>query len=150
MDVRYALTLEDHLAWLDYYLATPEGVGLRSSLPLVGGVLDRFRRWRFSRQVTLPPSQHALGERTLEVTEQGVREFSPEFSFTTAWSEIGLVAVTGSHLFLAHTSMNAHIVPLRFFESDARRESFISFARSHVASKPMLPDTAPQDRKSVV
>jgi hypothetical protein len=128
MDVRYTLTLQDHLAWYDYYPATPEGARFQSSLPLVG----RFRRWRYSRQVALPPSRHAFGERTLEVTEQGVREFSSEFSFTTAWPDLGLVAVTPSHLFLAHTSMNAHIVPLRYFLSDAERESFISFAQSHV------------------
>ena len=132
MDVRYTLSLEDHLAWYDHYLATSEGVHFRSSLPLVGGVLDRFRRWRYSRQVALPPSRHALGERTLEATETGVREFSPAFSFTTAWSDLGFVVVTSSHLFLAHASMNAHIVPLRFFESDTERESFISFAKSHV------------------
>jgi hypothetical protein len=101
-------------------------------------LLDRFRRWRFSRQVISPPSHHALGERTLEATEKGVREFSPEFSFTTAWADIGLVAVTASHLFLAHRSMNAHIIPLRFFKSDAQRESFVSFARGHT----MLPNTA--------
>jgi hypothetical protein len=80
----------------------------------------------------LLPSRNALGERTLEATEQGVREFSTEFSFITAWSDMGLVALTSSHLFLAHTTMNAHIVPLRFFESDAKRESFVSFVSSHV------------------
>ena len=128
MDVRYTLTLQDHLAWYDHYLATPGGAQLRSSLPLVG----RFRRWRYSRQVALPPSRHAFGERTLETTEQGVREFSPEFSFTTAWSDLSLLAVTPSHLFLAHASLNAHIIPLRYFPNEAERESFISFAKSHV------------------
>jgi hypothetical protein len=128
MDVRYTLTLQDHLAWYDHYLATPEGASLRSSSSLV----SRFRRWRFSRQVSLPPSRHAFVERTLEATEQGVREFSPEYSFTTAWSDLSLVVVTTTHLFLVHTSMNAHIVPLRYFRSDAERDSFISFAKSHV------------------
>lgn len=128
MDVRYTLTLADHLAWYDHYLATTDGARLRSSLPFV----DRFRRWRYSRRVVTMTSRHALGERTLEVSEQGVREFSPEFSFTTAWSDIGLVADTSRHLFLAHKSMNAHIVPLSFFETNSKRESFVSFARSHV------------------
>jgi hypothetical protein len=94
MDVRYTLSLQDHLAWYDHYRATPEGARFRSSLPLVGGVLDRFRCWRYSRQVALPPGHHPFGERTLEATEQEVREFSPEFSFTTAWSNLGRVAVT--------------------------------------------------------
>jgi hypothetical protein len=132
MDVRYTLCLQDHLAWYDHYRAMPEGARFRSSLPLVGRVLDRFRRWKYSRQVALPASRHSFGERTLEATEQGVREFSPEFSFTTAWSDLDLVAVTSSHLFLSHASMNAHIVPFRFFGSNAHRESFISFAQSHV------------------
>ena len=132
MDVRYTLSSEDHLAWYDHYLTTPEGERFQSSLPLVGALLDRFRRWRYSRRVALPPSRHAFGERTLEVTETGVREFSTAFNFTTAWSDLGFVAVTSSHLFLAHASMSAHIVPLRFFESDTKRESFVSFAKSHV------------------
>lgn len=135
MDVRYTLSLQDHLAWYDYFLSTPEGARFRSFLPLVGTSLDRFRRWRYSRQVALPPSRYAFGERTLETTEQGVREFSQEFSFTTAWSDLDFVAVTSSHLFLAHSTMNAHIVPLRYFQSDAQRESFVSFAQSHVQSK---------------
>ena len=45
MDIRYTLSLEDHLAWYDHYLTAYAGVRLGSSLPLVGGVLDRFRRW---------------------------------------------------------------------------------------------------------
>jgi hypothetical protein len=132
MQVRYTLALKDHLTWYDYYLATPNGARFQSSLPLVAGVVNRFKRWKFSRQMTLPPSHHALGERTLEATEKELREFSPEFSFTTAWSEIGLMAITPSHLFLAHTSMNAHIVPLHFFKSDVERESFLSFAKAHL------------------
>jgi hypothetical protein len=135
MEVRYMLTLEDHLAWYDYYLTTAEGTGLRSSLPLVSRMINRFRRRRYSRQVVSPMSHHAIGERTLEVTEQGLREFSSEFSFTLQWPEMCLAAVTSSHLFIAHTSMNANIVPLRFFESDAKRDSFVSFVKSHVHPK---------------
>jgi hypothetical protein len=128
MDVSYTLVLEDHLAWYDYHSATPAGTRLRSPFPFV----EQFRRWRFSRQVISPPSSNALGERTLEATEKGLREFSPKFNFTTAWADMGLVAVTSSHLFLAHKSMNAHIVPLRFFKAAAERESFVTFARGHV------------------
>ena len=132
MDVRYTLSLEDHLAWYDHHLATPDGRCLRSSVPCLSGFLDRFRRWRYSRWLVLPRNRLAFGGRTLEATEQGSREFSAEINIMTPWSEIALVAVTSSHLFLAHKSMNAHIVPLRFFESDAARESFVFFARSHV------------------
>ena len=128
MEVRYKLKLADHLAWYDYYLSTPEGACLRSSAPL-----DRLRRWWYALMVILPPSRHALGERTLEANGEGVRESSPKFSFATAWSAMALVAVTPSHLFLAHVSMNAHIVPLKFFKSGAERESFVLFAKSHVS-----------------
>jgi hypothetical protein len=132
MEVRYTLFLQDHLAWYDHYPTMPAGAPLRSTIPLLGKVFDRFRRWRYLRQLGLLPSRYAFGERTLEANEQGVREFSPEFSFVTAWPDIGFLAVTSSHLFLAHTSMNAHIVPLRFFGSGAQRDSFISFAKGHV------------------
>ena len=127
MHVRYTLTLADHLAWHDHYVTTAHGAHSRSLFPFV----DRFRRWRYSRRVVTAPNRHALGERTLEVTEHGVREYSPEFSFTTAWPDIGLVADTSRHLFIVHSSMNAHIVPLRFFETDSKRESFVSFAKGH-------------------
>jgi hypothetical protein len=129
MDVQYKLTLEDHLAWYDYYLATPEGVRLKSKFRFV----DRLRRRRFSRQLTSPANLLAIGDRTLELNEKGVREFSAQFDFTTAWPEIALVAVTHTRLFLAHGSMNAHIVPLCYFEIDAKRESFISFATNHTS-----------------
>jgi len=131
MDIRYTLSMKDHLAWYDHYLAAPEGSRFRSSLPFVGGILDKFRRWRYSCRLIFPFSRHAFGERTLEATQQGLREFSPKFCFTTAWSDLGLVVATSSHLFLAHRSMNAYIVPLRCFQSDAARESFIAFAQSH-------------------
>jgi YcxB-like protein len=144
MSVRYTLSLQDHLAWYDYYLATPEGARFRSPLPLIGKISDRFRRRKFSRKVALPPSRHAFGERTLEITEQGVREFSPEFSFTTAWSDFSFVAVTSSHLFFAHSSMNAHIVPLHYFQNNAERESFISFAQSHVRTNAAEQITKPK------
>jgi len=125
MDVRYTLTLDDHLAWYDFYFATPDGACSRSSFPLV----DRFRRWRYSRQLVNEPNRYVTGERTLEAIEQGLREFSPNFSFSTPWSDITLVAETSQHLFLAHTSMNAHIVPLRFFDTAAKRETYVSFAK---------------------
>ena len=134
MEVSYTLTLEDHLAWYDYFLASREGARYRSLVPVVGGFLNRLRRRSYSRQVIIPPNRHALGERTLEATEQGLREFSREFSFTTAWSDIRLVAMTSSHLFLAHASMNAHIVPLHYFKNEAEREAFASFARSRYQS----------------
>jgi hypothetical protein len=138
MDVRYTLSLQDHLAWYDYYLAMPEGARLQSTIPFIGGILNRFRRRKYSRQVSLPPSRHAFGERTLEVTDQGAREFSTDFNFTIPWPEFSFVAVTSSHLFLAHESMNANIVPLRFFQSEATRKSFISFVQSQVVAKKKL------------
>ena len=70
-----------------------------------------------------------------------LREFSSAFSFTIPWSEMDQTAVTSSHLFVVHASRNAHIVPLRFFESDAQRESFVVFVQSHVHPKAASSET---------
>lgn len=131
MELRYTLALDDHLAWYDYYLATPEGKNSRSRFPIIGGLLNKRRRRKYSREIISPPNRHAFGERTLEVSDDGVREFTPEFAFTTKWANISLVTITSSHLFLADTSMNAHIIPLHFFENETKRDLFISFVKSH-------------------
>jgi hypothetical protein len=115
------------LAWYDYFITTPSGAYLKSSIPFI----ERYKRWRFSRQVTLLPSHHAIGERTLEIAAKGAREFSARFDFTTEWANLDFVAVTPSHLFLAHESMNAHIVPLCYFETDSKREAFILALKGH-------------------
>jgi hypothetical protein len=81
-------------------------------------------------------NRSAFGERTIELSPSGVREFSSNFDFSTAWQDLAQAVVTPHYLFLAHPSMNAHIIPLRYFESGALRDSFVSFALSHAPSSP--------------
>jgi len=137
MLVRYILTLEDHLAWYDYYVAN-SCRPLWSRVPVIGTRIADRRRQRFVQAILKPENRSALGERTIELSGTGVREFSAEFDFSTKWQDIAHVAITEQHLFLAHPSMNAHIVPLRFFDTESHRESFLSFA---LKAKP----TATQD-----
>ena len=133
MLVRYTLSPDDHLAWYDYYIASIQRFGW-SSLPLIGPLLSALRRKRFIRGILAAGNHTALGDRTIELSPSGVREFSADFDFSTAWQTLAQAAVTSQHLFLAHPSMNAHIIPLRYFESDALRDSFVSFALSHAPS----------------
>jgi hypothetical protein len=132
MIVRYSLTLDDHLAWYDYYLGTPAASRFRSALPIIGSWLWQRRRQRYARQILATSS--SLGDRNLELSADGVREFSDLFDFATRWQDIALVATTGKHLFIAHTSMNAHIVPVSAFASHTDRDAFTSFAQSHAAT----------------
>lgn len=132
MVVRYLLTLDDHLAWYDYYFSTPAGSRSRSALPLIASWLSRRRRKRYARQILAASS--SLGDRSLELSADGVREFSDAFDFTTRWQDVELVATTGQHLFITHSSMNAHIVPLSVFASHTDRNAFTSFAQSHAAT----------------
>jgi hypothetical protein len=132
MVVCYSLTLDDHLAWYDYFLGTPAGSRSRSALPIIGSWFSQRRRQRYARQILATSA--SLGDRSLELSADGVREFSDLFDFATRWQDISLVATKGQHLFIAHTSMNAHIVPLSVFASPTDRDAFTSFAQSHAAT----------------
>ena len=134
MKVDYSLGLEDHLAWYDYYCTTEYGRHEKSWLPLVGKYLDRVARYRYGRRVGAKGNEAAFGERSLELRGDGVREFFGAYDFTSAWGEIVLVAATSSHLFLAHASMNAHIVPLHAFGSEAERAAFMRCAETRGGS----------------
>jgi hypothetical protein len=133
MLVRYELTPADHLAWFDYHTAYVAGPW-PARLPLLGPALLERRRERFARDIAAAASAAALGERSVELSVAGVREFSSSFDFSTAWPDLAFAALTPEHVFFAHPSMNAHIVPLRSFGSDAARESFVAFATSHAPS----------------
>lgn len=135
MLVRYILLPNDHLAWYAYYVANMEAVGW-SSFPFIGPLLAAYRRKCFIRGILAAGNRFALGERTLELSPSGVREFSMDFDFATAWVDVAHVAVTPQHLFLAHSSMDAYVIPLQYFESDALRDSFVSFALSHALPLP--------------
>jgi hypothetical protein len=137
MLVRYTLSPDDHLAWYDYYTASIPS-SCWSRLPLIGPLLSARCRERFRRRIVAAGNRSALGERTIELSPSGVREFSLDFDFSTAWQDLAQAVVTPQHLFLAHPSMNAHIIPLQYFESEALRDSFVSFALSHA---PSLPNT---------
>ena len=135
MQVRYTLNLDDHLAWFDYYCTTEFGRREKSRLPIIGKYLDRLNRESFGRSLRASQNKLALGERTLELSAKGPREFGAGIDFITAWGDIALVATTDTHLFIAHTSMNAHIVPLRSFGSEADRTAFIRNAEARGTHK---------------
>jgi hypothetical protein len=133
MIARYTLGLEDHLAWYDHYCTTPYGRYEKSRLPIIGKYFNRMARENYGRWVNAKDNQTAFGERTLELRADGAREFSDRFDFMTRWSEIELIAATDAHLFIAHFSMNAHVVPLQAFATDAERVAFIRCAESRGA-----------------
>lgn len=130
MTVSYELSQADHLAWYDHCLLLPSGQSARSAFPILAGV----RRWRYARQLRAFGSKGAFGPRTLELGPKAVREFSAGFDFSTPWQDVALVSLTPTHLFIAYSSMNAHIVPLRCLGSAAAREEFVASAQSHAAA----------------
>jgi hypothetical protein len=130
MQVRYTLNLDDHLAWFDYDCTTEFGRHEKSRLPFFGKYLDRISRGSFGRSISASQNKSAFGERTLELSAKGTREFGTGIDFITAWPDIALVATTDTHLFIAHSSMNAHIVPLRAFGNEADRTAFVRNAEA--------------------
>lgn len=130
MQVRYTLNLDDHLAWFDYYCTTDFGRHEKSRLPFIGKYLDHINRESFGRSLRTSENKLAFGERTLELNAKGLREFGDGIDFITAWPNVALVAATATHLFVAHTSMNAHIIPLRSFGSEADRLAFVRRAEA--------------------
>jgi hypothetical protein len=134
MVVTYALTLEDHLAWFDYHIECVAPLW-RLSFPLFGAALVRRRRRSFARSISAAANAPAIGDRSLELSDSGIREYSATFDFSTRWRDLAFAALTPQHIFLVHPSMNAHIVPLRAFSSDeAAGDSFVSFVTSHAPS----------------
>jgi hypothetical protein len=130
MRVYYTLTVEDHLAWYDHYIASePASIWLR--LPVIGPFRAYSRRRRFTRGILATENRRALGVRTIALSASGVREFSCDFDFFGVWQDIARADLTGQHLFLAHPSMNARIIPLRAFQNESHRDSFVSFALHH-------------------
>ncbi len=127
MTASYELSSADHLAWYDHCLLLPDGQSARSS----SRVSAFLRRWRYAQQVRAFGSKGAFGPRTIELGPEAVREFSASFDFSTRWQDVALVSLTPTHLFIAHSSMNAHIIPLRCFGSAATQEEFIAIAQSH-------------------
>ena len=150
MKVRYSLGLEDHLAWYDYYCTTQYGQHEKSKLPVIGKDLDRSARESFGRTISAKNNGTAFGERSLELRTDGVREFSGTYDFVSAWSEIAVVAVTPTHLFIAHVSMNSHIVPLSAFGSSEERSAFIrcAEARGALLEKTPSPESCVRPERS--
>lgn len=135
MLVRYTLSPDDHLAWYDYTARVQSSGWL--SLPFIGPLLSGHRRACFRRSIVAAGNRCALGERTIELSSSGIREFSSDFDFSTAWQDLAQAIITPQHLFLAHPSTNTHIIPLQYFESDVLRDSFVSFVRTHAPSSPL-------------
>ncbi len=77
-----------------------------------------------------PQNSLALGERSLELTAEGVREIGEGYEFTHTWPEYVMVETTTTHLFIAHASMNAHIVPLCAFSCEEDQNEFILYAKA--------------------
>lgn len=108
MIVKYSLSLEDHEGWYDRVLL--------SSCRLTGfqALLTRFApKWRKSMFLNrLRANKSATGERVLEVSSVGARESGANYDFVTLWKDVVRIEQTPNHLFIAHHSLNAHIVPL--------------------------------------
>jgi len=133
MHIRYTLTPADHLAWFDYYtlhVVRPWW----SRLPVIGRVLLRRRREMFARTICAAANATALGERSIDLSDVGVREHSSTFDFSSPWQDLAFATLSTEHLFFAHASMNAHIIPLRFFVSEDGRDAFVAFTTSHAPS----------------
>lgn len=130
MKVIYTLNLDDHLAWFEYFRTTDFGRHQKSRLPFIGNLLNRLRRTHFARGLMTPQNSLALGERSLELTAEGVREIGEGYEFTHTWPEYVMVETTTTHLFIAHASMNAHIVPLCAFSCEEDQNEFILYAKA--------------------
>jgi hypothetical protein len=134
MTHHYILTVDDHLAWYDHEC---KGETLLSRfLPALHLYLERRKRKSFARFMQSKMNATAVGTRSLEFTSEAVCERGEGFEFSTPWPEVESVVLPPTHLFIAHRSRNAHIVPLASFASDQDRESFVALAVSRGRGRP--------------
>ena len=132
MKVTYSLSAEDHLAWFDHLKGEDKPRGWPSVWSLLQGADPARQREQFIERLHHPEESAALGPRTLELTDRGVRETGPGFDFTTPWGEISRVDKTETHLFIAHASLNAHVIPRRCFAVEIGMSAFVNAVQSKV------------------
>lgn len=132
MKVSYSLSADDHLAWFDHLRTQDKPSAWPSVWSWLQGADPVREREQFIERLRQPGNSAALGPRTLELTEQGVRETGAGFDFITPWPEISRVEATECHLFIAHTSLNAHVVPVRCFTNGDSWAAFVSEVRAKV------------------
>jgi hypothetical protein len=137
MILTYALELDDHLAWFDLHdQLFPQG-GV-ASWPIIGSSIKRRRRERYRLGLIAPENYLALGERSIEISARGVREFNEIFDHFVRWSEYTLNVASDEYIFLAQPSMNARVVPLRACKTAEEREALISAVQEYSTSTPPL------------
>lgn len=124
MKVSFSLYSDDHLAWYDYWRPAPA-----TKIPVVRWLLrsaHENERRAFLKFIDSPTNKAAIGPRTLELTDCGVREFADGFDFTIEWKEFVDVVLTKSHLFIVHPTLNAHVVPTSAFGSKDLLDRFLA------------------------
>ena len=119
MTLHYTLNIEDHLAWYDthdeLFRCGP------AAIPVIGWLFRWEARSKFKSALKLPASSAGFGERSIEITDRGIREFNERFDFFVPWCEIAVAVTSKSRLFLARPCRNAFVVPLAACDTTNRR-----------------------------
>ncbi len=85
------------------------------------------------RDIRDPANSKAIGERSLEVVDTGVREFTEKWSYTSKWIEIDHMVVTDRYIFIAHALHFCHVIPISAFSSVAHRHDFVNLVQPNIS-----------------
>jgi hypothetical protein len=73
-----------------------------------------------------------VGQRTIVIDDEGVRQIAPLHEGHTKWPGVLSVNETGTHVFLMTDRLAGYIVPRRAFADEAQYTAFVAFARERV------------------
>ncbi len=85
----------------------------------------------------------ALGLRTFEIENEGLRERSKHYESLTRWSGVRSVDETRDHIFVFIDNCEAHIIPKRAFRNDEEACMFVDALRTRASSDAHACDATP-------
>jgi hypothetical protein len=95
------------------------------------GLLSWFVISRVYRTAVTPlPDGSLVGQRRVELSEDGVRQVADLHDAKTLWPGVLSVADTPTHIFLMTDRLAGYIIPTRAFADAAARNAFLAFARA--------------------
>jgi len=99
---------------------------------LFSGILLPLIYWKVKRDVmrTAAKRPGVLGEHTIEIDAEGVRERTAVNDTFTSWKGVHNIVDDKKHIYLFVAENMAHVVPKRAFASDLDAQAFVELANT--------------------
>lgn len=93
---------------------------------VIGGLCDLFFVYRLKRKIMsmVKYNDGILGERTIEIDENGLSEYSPKIQSRYEWSAMHQLTQDAENLYLFINDLQAVVVPKRYFANPEEETAF--------------------------